>query len=265
VDLGEQHLSDPKASLERDLRGAATRGELRTDYQPIVETGDGRITGLEALLRWAHPSRGLVSPATLVPLAEQSGLITEIGLWVLDQACQDRHRWQSCRQHGELTMSVNVSAHQLMSPDFADTVAAVLVNTQTDSKLVTLEVTESLFVQDSRRALVVLEDLKHLGVMLAIDDFGTGYSSLSCLKRFPIDIVKIDQSFVAELERDQASHAIVFAVVELAHTLGMTVVAEGIEYAEQHRRLVALGCDFCQGFYFARPMSADDLDTLFDA
>jgi FOG: EAL domain len=142
------------------------------------------------------------------------------------------------------------------------TVAAALSGTDTDPKLVTLEVTESVFVQDSERALVVLSDLKHLGVKLALDDFGTGYSSLDYLKRFPIDIVKIDQTFVADLERDQASHAIVLAVIELAHMLGMTVVAEGVETAEQHKRLASLGCDSCQGYYFARPMSADDLDTL---
>jgi EAL domain-containing protein (putative c-di-GMP-specific phosphodiesterase class I) len=159
-------------------------------------------------------------------------------------------------------MSVNVSAHQLMSPDFAASVAAVLAGTDTDPRLVTMEVTESVFVQDSERALVVLSELKHLGVELALDDFGTGYSSLNYLKRFPIDIVKIDKGFVADMEHDLASHTIVFAVVELAHILGMTVVAEGVETAEQHQRLASLGCDSCQGYYFARPMSADDLDTL---
>jgi diguanylate cyclase (GGDEF)-like protein len=264
VDLREQHRTDRRASLKRDLRGAATRGELRTEYQPIVDSADGRVTGVEALLRWAHPSRGLVSPTTLVPLAEQSGLITEIGRWVLEQACPDRHRWQSPGQPDDLAMSVNVSAHQLMSPDFVATVAAVLADTHTEPKLVTLEVTESIFVQDSERALVVLNELKHLGLRLALDDFGTGYSSLSYLNRFPIDIVKIDQSFVAGIEHHPSSHAIVLAVIELAHILGMTVVAEGVESAEQHRWLQALGCDYCQGFYFARPMSADDLDTLME-
>ena len=262
VDLCEQHLADERAGLERDLRGVSARGELRTEYQPIVETDTGRIAGVEALLRWDHPSRGLVSPTLLVPLAERSGLITEIGRWVLEQACADRHRWQNHQQGDDLAMSVNVSAHQLMSPNYVSTVAAALSGTDTDPKLVTLEVTESVFVQDSERALVVLSDLKHLGVKLALDDFGTGYSSLDYLKRFPIDIVKIDQTFVADLERDQASHAIVLAVIELAHMLGMTVVAEGVETAEQHKRLASLGCDSCQGYYFARPMSADDLDTL---
>jgi diguanylate cyclase (GGDEF)-like protein len=262
VDLREQHRADERATLERDLRGASKRGELRTEYQPIVETGTGRLTGVEALLRWAHPSRGAVSPTVLVPLAERGGLITEIGRWVLDNACSDRHRWQRDLGRDDLTISVNVSVHQLMSPDYATTVAAVLAKTDTEPEAVTLEVTESVFVQDSDRALVVLNELKRIGVKLALDDFGTGYSSLNYLLQFPIDIIKIDQTFVADLGIDPASHAIVAAVVELAHMLGMTVVAEGVETARQHDRLASLGCDSCQGYYFARPMTADNLVEL---
>jgi diguanylate cyclase (GGDEF)-like protein len=264
VDLREQHRADERATLERDLRGASKRGELRTEYQPIVETGTGRITGVEALLRWSHPSRGAVSPTVLVPLAERGGLITEIGRWVLDNACSDRHRWKHEHGNDELTISVNVSVHQLMSPDYATTVAAVLAKTNTDPAVVTLEVTESVFVQDSERALVVLNELKRIGVKLALDDFGTGYSSLTYLRQFPIDILKIDQTFVADLGNDPASHAIIASVVELAHMLGMTVVAEGVETARQHDRLASLGCDSCQGYYFARPMSADNLVELTD-
>jgi diguanylate cyclase (GGDEF)-like protein len=262
VDLREQHRADERASLEHDLRGASKRGELRTEYQPIVETATGRVTGVEALLRWAHPSRGAVSPAVLVPLAERGGLITDIGRWVLDNSCSDRHRWHRNLRSAGLSISVNVSVHQLMSPDYANTVAAVLAKTNTDPRAVTLEVTESVFVQDSDRALVVLNELKRIGVKLALDDFGTGYSSLTCLRRFPIDILKIDQTFVADLGDDPASHAIVASVIELAHMLGMTVVAEGVETARQHGRLAALGCDSCQGYYFARPMSADNLVEL---
>jgi diguanylate cyclase (GGDEF)-like protein len=262
VDLREQHRADERATLERDLRGASKRGELRTEYQPIVETGTGRITGVEALLRWAHPSRGAVSPTVLVPLAERGGLITEIGRWVLDNACSDRHRWQRDHANDDLSISVNVSVHQLMSPDYATTVAAVLAKTNTDPEIVTLEVTESVFVQDSERALVVLNELKRIGVKLALDDFGTGYSSLTYLRQFPIDILKIDQTVVADLGDDPASHAIIASVVELAHMLGMTVVAEGVETARQHDRLASLGCDSCQGYYFARPMTADNLVEL---
>ena len=262
IDLREQHLAAQRANLEHDLHGATARGELRTEYQPIVWTGDGRVAGVEALVRWAHPSRGLVTPATLIPLAEQSGLITEVGHWVLEQACLHRRRWQNGQQTNDLSMAVNISAHQLMSSGFAATVAAVLSDTDTDPKLVTLEVTESVFIQDSERALVVLTELKHLGVRLALDDFGTGYASLNYLKQFPIDIVKIDRTFVADVEHDGASRAIVIAVVELTHRLGMTVVAEGVETAAQHEQLTSLGCDYCQGYYFARPMSADDLEIV---
>jgi diguanylate cyclase (GGDEF)-like protein len=261
VDLRERDRGAQLDRLERDLHEAPGRGELRTEYQPIVDTRDGRVAGVEALLRWDHPSRGLVTPAVLVPLAEQSGLITEIGRWVLEQACPDRHRWRN-GEIDELTMSVNVSAHQLMAPDYAAGVAAVLARTDTEPRLVTLEMTESVFVQDSERALVVLNELKLLGVTLALDDFGTGYSSLNYLKRFPIDIVKIDRGFVVDMEYDGASQAIVFAVIELAHTLGLTVVAEGVETAAQHEQLASLGCDSCQGYYFARPMPAADLDAL---
>jgi len=266
VDLREQSLADDRAGLEHDLRGAVARGELRTEYQPIVETHTGRIAGVEALLRWAHPTRGLVTPAELIPIAEQAGLITEIGRWVLEQTCRDRQGWQHSRQPDDLAISVNVSAHQLMSPDYTATVATVLTDTDTDTEpgRVILEVTESVFAQDAEHALFVLDELKHLGVRLALDDFGTGYSSLNYLKRFPIDIVKIDQGFVADMKHDRASRAIVLAVIDLAHTLDMTVVAEGVETAEQHRNLAALGCDSCQGYYFARPQPADDIETLIE-
>jgi EAL domain-containing protein (putative c-di-GMP-specific phosphodiesterase class I) len=161
-------------------------------------------------------------------------------------------------------MSVNVSVHQLMLAGFAASVAAVLATDHTDPRLLTLEMTESVFIRDAERALVVLHDLKDIGVLLAIDDFGTGYSSLSYLGQFPVDIVKLDRSFVADLERVVASHTIVSAVVQLAHDLGLTVVAEGVETAEQHLAVTRLGCDSCQGFYFARPMSAASLEALTD-
>lgn len=258
----EHRLIADRISLRRELRGALGRGELRIEYQPIVNTSDGRITGVEALLRWAHPTQGVVAPDTVVPLAEQSGLITKIGRWVLEQACRDGCRWLRHHDHDGLEISVNVSAYQLMAADFVASVAAVLIDTDTDPNLVTLEVTESVLVQDRERALVVLNELKSLGVMLALDDFGTGHSSLSHLKRFPIDIVKVDRSFIADLDQDRTSRLIVQAVVMLAHGLDMTVVAKGVETAQQHDQASALGCDSCQGFHFARPASADDLDAL---
>jgi diguanylate cyclase (GGDEF)-like protein len=262
LDNHEQRLLERYASLERDLRWASGRGELHTDYQPIVDTTDGRITGVEALVRWMHPTRGLVEPTTLIPLAEQSGLIAEVGQWVLAQAWADRQGWQGENQDDNLGMSVNVSAYQLMSDNFVSDVASVLASGHTDPHLLTLEVTESVFVRDSERALVVLNELKDVGVELALDDFGTGYSSLSYLKEFPVDIVKVDQAFVADIGQDTASSTIIGAVIQLAHDLGMSVVAEGVETAEQHHEIARLRGDSCQGFYFARPMPVTHLDSL---
>jgi EAL domain-containing protein (putative c-di-GMP-specific phosphodiesterase class I) len=231
------------------------RRELRLEYQPVVASVDGNITGVEALLRWQHPSRGLVPPTTLIPIAEQSGLIAEIGRWVLARVWTDRHSWQSHCRDPNLGMSVNVSAHELESATFAANLAKVLSTAEADLHLLTLEVAEGAFARDSDHTLGVLNDLKDIGVMLAIDGFGAGHSSLSYLKQFPIDTVKIDQLFVVDLEQDLANRAIVEAMVRLAHGLGMTVVAQGVETTEQHREVTRLGCDFCQGFYFARPMS----------
>jgi diguanylate cyclase (GGDEF)-like protein len=260
-DLDELRLVEDQADLEKSLAGAAGREELHLAYQPIVAAADGQLIGVEALLRWTLPSRGLVQPTVLIPLAEQSGQIIDIGRWVLEQAWSDRHGWPP-DQAENLAVSVNVSAHQLMSAGFADTVAAVLDSAAAAPGLLTLEVTESIFVRDGERALFVLNDLKDIGVKIALDDFGTGYSSLGYLRRFPVDSVKVDREFVANLGHDPASHTIVTAVIQLAHGLGMTVVSEGVETAEQHRELTALGCDSCQGYYFARPMPASSLDRL---
>ncbi len=263
IDLREYHATQDRASLERDLRDASVRGgELHVDYQPVVSAGDGRITGVEALLRWAHPSKGAVPPTTLVPLAEQAGLIADIGRWVIEKACQDRNVWKRANGCDDLTIAVNVSAHQLMARGFVANVEAILFATRTEPRHLTLELTESVFVEDAERALVVLSGLKALGVVLALDDFGTGYSSLSYLQRFPVDIVKIDQGFITGVAQNPASAAIVAAVVGMSHILGMSVVAEGVETADQHLAVEALGCDSCQGFYFARPMPADEIDVL---
>jgi diguanylate cyclase (GGDEF)-like protein len=261
LDLRELHLVEDQASLKHAVPGAAERGELHLDYQPIVSAADGHLTAVEALLRWTHASRGPIPPTVLIPLAEQSGLIVEIGRWVLEQAWSDRERWQR-HQPNDLAVSVNVSAHQLMAAGFVETVEAMLNTTSADPGLLTLEVTESVFVRDAQRALFVLNDLRDIGVKLALDDFGTGYSSLGYLMSFPVDIVKIDRTFVAGLGQNSASQTIVGAFIQLAHDLGMAVVSEGVESAEQYRELRELGCDSCQGFYFARPQPASNLDTL---
>jgi EAL domain-containing protein (putative c-di-GMP-specific phosphodiesterase class I) len=200
-------------------------------------------------------------------LAEQSGAINDIGRWVLERACPDRHRWsRPGRGVGGLPftfgMAVNVSAHQLMAPDFVATVAEVLEATGTVAGELTLEITESVFIHDPKRARVVLSDLKMLGVLIALDDFGTGYSSLSFLKHFPVDSVKIDRIFTADLVHDSASHAIASKMIELAHLLDLSVVTEGVETADQRDEARRMGSECYQGYYFARPMSAESLDDL---
>jgi diguanylate cyclase (GGDEF)-like protein len=262
IDLRAQRLAEYDLGLQSSLANARARGELRIEYQPIVRTGDAGVTCVEALLRWDHPTRGGVAPSIMIPLAEQSGLIIDIGRWVLEQACIDRKGWSGHPGAGSLVMAVNVSAHQLMAPDFVSTVAAVLRDTDTDPSHLTLEITEGVLVRDTQRAHNVLTDLKGLGVLLALDDFGTGYSSLSYLKRFPVDIVKIDQSFITDVVRDKSSHAIVSKTIELAHLLGLEVICEGVETKEQHATITDLEGDFCQGFYFARPMTAELVEDL---
>jgi diguanylate cyclase (GGDEF)-like protein len=259
LDVRLEHRGGWQDGLSYDLVEAVARGQMRIVYQPIVTASDGRITGVEALLRWSHPERGIVPPAVFIPLAEQAGLITDIGRWAMEAACRDRIRLRDPGRPDQLGLSLNVSVHQLMSPDFATTVADVLGATSTDPQLITLELTESAFIQNAQRASIVLNNLKDLGVSIALDDFGTGFSSLSLLNRFPVDIVKIDRSFVKDLAADMSSQAIVSAVIDLSHALGKTVTAEGVETAQQRDELVTLGCDSCQGYHFARPMAAAEL------
>ncbi len=240
LDVLEQDLMEYKDSLQRDLRHAAGRQQLRLEYQPVVRVSDGGVVSVEALLRWDHPERGLIPPSVLIPLAEQSGDIIEIGRWVLEQACNSRHRWQDAAGDDAFVMGVNVSAHQLMSPGFVSMVEKVIA--------------------DAELALAVLSKLKQIGILVALDDFGTGYSSLSYLRKFPFDMIKIDQSFVADLVEEGPSHAIVSKTIELAQLLDLLVVCEGVETAEQYHHVALLGSDYCQGYLFARPMTPDKLD-----
>ena len=263
LDLRERERADDRATLSRDLDGVLARGELTAHYQPIVATDDCRILGVEALLRWTHPTRGDVPPALLIPLAEESNVICDIGAWIFRRACEDLGRWN----HGgepanRLGVSVNVSAHELLSGDYPGRIAAVLAETGTDPRLVTVEVTESVLIKDPSRALMVLTDLKEIGMKVALDDFGTGYSSLSYLRDFPVDVVKIDRSFVRPLGEHHDGLTIFAAIVDLAHALRKTTIAEGMETARHFRRVAELGCEACQGFYFARPMPAPDIDRL---
>jgi EAL domain-containing protein (putative c-di-GMP-specific phosphodiesterase class I) len=259
-DEREQERTEYRDSLQLDAAHALERHQLRLDYQPVVRMTDHRVVCVEALLRWDHPDRGPISPGLLIPFAEESGAIVDIGQWVLQQACVDRHRWQYTAGDEPFVMDVNVSAFQLMAPGFVGMVRDVIAGTRTGGGQLCMEITEGAFVRDAERALDVLTQLKTLGVLVALDDFGTGYSSLSYLKEFPVDIVKIDQSFVADLESDNASHAIVAKTIELAHLLGLIVVCEGVETSEQYRQVGELTSDFSQGFFLSRPMSADRLD-----
>jgi diguanylate cyclase (GGDEF)-like protein len=250
-------------SLQTDLSQAVPRQELRLEYQPIVRLSDGRVTFLEALLRWDHPDKGLIPPSVLIPLAEQTGDITEIGRWVLENACIARHRWNVRSDNEPFVMAVNISSHQLMAPGFVAMVETILRLTDTDPKDICLEVTGDAFVQDGDRALTVLSQLKELGTLVALDGFE--YSSMNYLMEFSFDVVKIDATFIASIMESKASLAIVAKTIELAHLLGLVVVCEGVETAGQKRKVTALAADASQGFYLSRPMTAEMVDDLVDS
>jgi diguanylate cyclase (GGDEF)-like protein/PAS domain S-box-containing protein len=243
-----------RLALESDLRRALGKDELRVHYQPIVDARSGRVAAHEALARWQHPERGLVSPADFIQLAEETGLILKLGEWVLREAC----RWATFIgvEHG-LQVSVNLSARQFNDPKLVQVVAAALRETGLPARLLELEITESTAMQHTDVTLGTLNRLKQLGVSIAIDDFGTGYSSLSYLKRFPVDKLKIDRAFTAELPGDEDQCAIVSAIVALAHALDIQVVAEGVENQAQRAFLVNCGCDFIQGYLMGKPVDAD--------
>ncbi len=243
--------------LQGDLQRALDLDQLHLVYQPLVRLADGRVTGVEALLRWDHPTRGPVPPCTFIPLAEQTGVVVDLGRWVLQQATAQLAHWR--REFPELTLNVNVSGRQLAEPDFAWHVQEALARAGLCPGALTLELTETVLVGDPEHAPERLSRLRELGVHLAVDDFGTGYSSLSYLRRLPVDQLKIDKAFVAGLGRDVQDLAIARTIVDLARTLGMQTVAEGIEDDLQQAALTALGCDSGQGFHLARPMPARDL------
>ncbi|MDX5372573.1 MAG: EAL domain-containing protein [Pseudomonadaceae bacterium] len=250
-----------RLGLEQDLRQALVRGEFVLHYQPIVDLQGGRLQGAEALLRWNHPQRGLLAPDLFIRVAEQSGLIAEIGEWVLDEACRQAMLWLAAGLP-RLVVSVNLSAVQFRRGDLQPLVGAALDRYGLPPNCLELELTESILLQDSPAFIEQLQRLKALGVRLAIDDFGTGYSNLSYLQRFQVDKLKIDQSFVRRLNDSPQDQAIVTAIVQMARSLGLYTTAEGIEEERTSQRLADLGCYQGQGYLFARPMSAADF-TLF--
>jgi diguanylate cyclase (GGDEF)-like protein len=252
--------SSERLTVEADLRVALNEDQLQVHYQPVVNLVTGKITGAEALLRWMHPTRGQVPPLTFIPVAEDAGLISPIGRFVLEQACRQAATWNNAGHH--LRVAVNVSGLQLRDPGFVGTVADILHNSGLKPAQLCLELTETTLMDDAMRASDVLADLKDIGVDLSVDDFGTGYSSLAYLKRFPVDELKIDRSFVSNLGTGRQDQTLVAAMVAMGHALGLHVVAEGVETHTQMATLRTLGCRTAQGYLFAKPMALEQFTAL---
>jgi len=250
-----------RALMERELRLAIERDQLSVHYQPRVGLRDGRLLGAEALLRWHHPELGWVPPATFIPLAEDVGLIEEIGPWVLRHVCAQLADWQAAG-YAIGTVAVNVSGRQFRSSDLVAQVRLALESTGLAPHALELEVTEGVLIDNVEAVIELLSRIKQTGVSIALDDFGTGYSSMAYLRRLPIDVLKIDQSFVRDLAHDEDARSIVQAIVALAHALHKSVVAEGVETLVQADLLRALGCEEAQGYYFSRPVTAAALEAL---
>ncbi|RYD89797.1 MAG: EAL domain-containing protein, partial [Sphingomonadales bacterium] len=245
--------------MERDLREAIAENQFELHYQPLVSLGDQQVLAFEALIRWHHPRRGFVSPADFIPVAEETGLINEIGGWVLETATRQARSWPE-----DVAVAVNVSPVQFQAGQLQFKVVNALDKSGIAPQRLLIEITEGVFLQDGEQTGTVLNDLKAIGIRFAMDDFGTGYSSLSYIRKFPFDKIKIDQSFIRELSANPESVAIVRAVTNLCRDLGMKTTAEGVETEEQAAILRGLGCDTAQGYYFGRPMRAADTLALFD-
>jgi predicted signal transduction protein with EAL and GGDEF domain len=252
-----------RLEVEADLRRAIERDEFVVYYQPIVDVASGWMSGVEALVRWQHPTRGLIPPALFIPLAEETGLILEVGRKVLVAACTQTRQWQlELGTVPRLSVSVNLSVRQLSDPELLNDVSKALEVSGLPPENLTLEITESAMMHDTETAVARLRELKALGVSLAVDDFGTGYSSLSYLQRFPIDSLKIDRSFVSGIDGDAEASALARAIVRLAQTLQLDAVAEGVETESQLERLRELGCRYAQGYFLALPQDAESLGDV---
>ncbi|MBA2527089.1 MAG: EAL domain-containing protein, partial [Pyrinomonadaceae bacterium] len=262
---GTNAKAPDRLELEDELRRAIEREEFVVHYQPKVMLDDLRVFALEALVRWDHPHRGLIPPDEFIPLAEETDLILPLGEWVLRQACGQMKVWQA-KHPGKppLMVSVNLSPRQFRQPDLGESIARVLLEAGLDPGCLVLEVTESALMEDSHAAGMTLQRLSSLGVSIAIDDFGTAYSSLARLKNLPIDILKVDRSFVAGLGEDEEDEVLVSGILSMASGLGLSVVAEGVETSKQLARLRALGCSRAQGYYFSRPLPSEAATSLLE-
>jgi len=250
-----------RAQMGLELRRALDRREFSLHYQPKIDLTSGKPCGAEALLRWNHPERGRVAPVEFIPVLEETGLIVPVGEWVLKRACEDLKHWQRIGAP-KMPVAVNLSARQFRQHDLEERIRSIVADAGIDPSLIELEITESQLMHDPDHAIKVLTALGDAGVRIAIDDFGTGYSSLAYLTRFPLASLKIDRSFVADVLEDEADATIVRTIVDMAHTLGFTVIAEGVELDSQAAFLRTLGCEQAQGFLFAKPMPADEFSTL---
>jgi EAL domain-containing protein (putative c-di-GMP-specific phosphodiesterase class I) len=252
-DMREQAVK--RLEFEGQLRKAQQLEQLKVVYQPVVSLESGRAVGFEALLRWSHPQHGLTLPEQFIPIAEETGLIVPIGLWVLSQACGQLRQCQDMLPNSDkLWVSVNLSRRQVCEPDFVDQIAREIRTNRINPQMLKLEVTENSITQDTQGITPAITQLRDMGVQICMDDFGTGLSSLSCLRSFPIDVLKIDRAFIGNAAGNIHYAAVIDAIVTLAHNLGLSVVAEGVETPEQVAQLQALECDYAQGFLFAQPL-----------
>ena len=252
--------------MEEDLRRAIEREEFRVYYQPQVLLATGEMVGFEALVRWKHPERGLLAPSEFIPMAEETGLIVRLGGWVLEEACRQARVFRERNLPGAPPrMYVNLSARQFRHPELVEEISAILSETETDPRTLALEITESVMMEKRTAAMDILRALKDLGVTLVMDDFGTGYSSITNLKSFPVDVLKMDRSIVEGMDRDPTNRAVVSASIGLAHALGLDVVAEGVETAGELDKLLSMGCDVAQGYYWLRPSSSEEITELLAA
>jgi EAL domain-containing protein (putative c-di-GMP-specific phosphodiesterase class I) len=253
-------VAQDRIQLDIDLSNALAADQFFVVYQPMLNLEDERVVGVEALLRWLHPTRGVIPPDVFIPIAEDNGLIVSIGRWVLEQACAQAAAWH--HKGYRLDISVNVSARQIERPEFVEEVRTALENSGLDATTLTLEITETVLMRKPDATARLLTELKGLGVRIAVDDFGTGYSSLAYLRQFPVDSLKIDRTFITGLEHSSETHALTHTLIQLGKALGLQTLAEGVEHPSQVRQLQREGCDLAQGFLFARPLAPEAVERF---